>query len=166
MNFNKFLYTVCDKVFKGREFPDYIAMLIFGLNKSLKENTGSLCNEYMGTTISISTCTYEDSDSEPYFIIYNNERMQYASKCARISMKNPGYIYYGNTGIKKQWVLGKSEKENLMCILNSKYDNEFNTVWDKICHDYQTMIEGIGTTQMPSKPLLLPIPDYTKLKWG
>lgn len=164
MNFNKILYKICDKIFRGEEFPDCIAMQIFGLDKSLKENTRSLCNEYAFGDISICTCTYMNNKEESYFIIYNNKRMQYASRCARVSMKKPRYLHFGNTGIKKQWVLDNFEKEKLIYVLNSKYDDEFDTVWDKMCHDYQTMIEGIGTAQTPTKPLILPIPDYTKLK--
>ena len=94
--------------------------------------------------------------NDPYFKIYNNKNQKAASKEARISMKEPKYIYHKG---KPQWNLSSRERKKLNEILNSIDKETGKTVWEKIKNTACKETEH----RNDEKLLNLPIIDYSNI---
>ena len=90
---------------------------------------------------------------DPYFKIYNGESFNSATKIARISLKDPHYIYHKNNRNKKQWILNSAERKILINTLTTIVGTK--TVYDLLLDD---ICRYCGV-----KPNI-PLPDFSFIK--
>ena len=102
----------------------------------------------------------------PHINIYYGKGMWSATKCARLSLLEPKYLYPTDNDIPN-WVLSEDEKCNIINIFKSPNPTTFfinitNTVWDLIVHWYNFEFYcNFGKEEFLPKDL--PMPDYTLL---
>lgn len=103
------------------------------------------------------------SQKYPHINIYERN-MTTATKCARVSLVAPKYLYPKDCDISI-WKLSDSEKKELINILQSDNTTEefedIKTVWNYIIRSYNFEMRCSGYDYR--LPYNLPIPDYMKL---
>ena len=74
---------------------------------------------------------------DKYFKYGDSENYNKETKCCRISILNPNFLYHSNKRGVKDWALTESDKRELIKILNSKHDEHPElTVWQMILFTY------------------------------
>lgn len=133
-----------------------------------------LCNKNKNVSIWLELDSIID---ETYIAYYNNKSWHQATKCARISIKEPTYI---NTKcIEPKWILTPTEKLELIAILNDKYIKSLSN-WENllihynlVSHSYTEYLYNKDTENYKENynknakkgcfRLDYQMPDYTKL---
>ena len=91
--------------------------------------------------------------ADPYFKVYNGGSFSSSTKIARISIKDPHYIYHKNNGNKKQWILNTNERKILNNILLSVIGTK--TVYDLLLDDIYNYC-GVRPK--------IPLPDFSYIR--
>lgn len=91
--------------------------------------------------------------NDPYFKIYDADSFNSAKRIARISLKDPHYIYHKNNRGKEQWILNASERKTLITALTTIIGNK--TVYDLLLDDIFNYC-GIRPN--------IPLPDFSIIK--
>lgn len=93
-----------------------------------------------------------------YFIVYNNLTpgyyLNYADKCARISMECAEYIHCNDCS-KREWILNHDEKIHLCEILT-------DDIWKKLIYEYEEQLfhfDGIPRKFKLKKPDYMLLPE-------
>ena len=77
--------------------------------------------------------------NETYITYYNHECWHQATKCARISIKEPTYI---NTKcVEPKWILTPDEKQELVEILNNKHSKTLSN-WENLLIRYNWVVHN------------------------
>lgn len=91
-----------------------------------------------------------------YFKIYNNPVLWKATKCARISMLDPQYVYAPDVDKRSIWILSNEEKSRLIEVFNTQTE-----LWAKIKNEFifQSEYENLNADFIEN----LQLPDYSQL---
>lgn len=102
----------------------------------------------------------------PHINIYYGEGAWSATKCARISLLEPKYLYPKDCDIPV-WILSEDEKCKIINIFKSSnptmiFKDTANTIWELIvqCYNFEIYCNFGNEEFLPKN---LPMPDYMKL---
>ena len=92
--------------------------------------------------------------NDPYFKVYNGNSFNSANKIARISLKDPHYIYHKNNKGKEQWTLNSDERKLLIRTMTRIIGTR--TVYDLLLDDIADYCNGIRPN--------IPLPDFSYIR--
>lgn len=103
---------------------------------------------------------YIQEKGKEYFVVCDHWSRHKCTKCAKISFRSPKYVKDWQILGKKNWILTKEEKENLIEFLSTSVHNLLPRWKDIICtYNSNENFED----ESPDIPEDLPMPDYMKL---